>query len=342
MVTKESDLPSYKTYELLSNENGNLGNLGNFSDKCHSLQGKFRSYDKIFGLCTKLAGNLVNFCSSNENRSPLNYNCEFIHQWLFNEIINNLGLHDNGPRQGVKGIFYSTWENIVSEIKCTNKCDPNLELFQSSTIDDLKFRKNMHDYIYNYDILDKMDSSTEKIDNRYCKYLSSMNEKYTEFKDFCPHNNKKCFHGAKSLEEYNPENLCTKFRCRDEPLCSKYIGDTSTKSDRVEARSLEKAELPDDRDGEYVASVNESETSTILTTVGPSFLGLFITSFFLFKLTPMRSWFNNRILKRKNIEEYINEEASSEIIDNYFLHENREPGKSGYDIAYHSVVNIGD
>ncbi|SBT84418.1 PIR protein [Plasmodium ovale] len=334
---KGSDLPSCKIYEQFNQENGNSGK---FTDACNKIQGRF-GHKGIFDLCIKLGNNLLNFCSNDEKSNPLDYSCEFINYWLFGEIFNNLKLTETGELNGVKSQFSYTWKNIVEGLECKKKCGENRKLFSSIPINDLKFRKIMHDYIYNYDNFENITSS-ENICNKISIYLPSMREKYAKIKDSCPHSSNKCFHDAKSFEEYNPEKLCKKFQCKDEPLCSNSFDETQEQSDPGKAGSYEEGKGADSVDGEAVASVDESKTSTILTTVGPSFLGLFITSFFLFKLTPIRSWISNRILRRKNIEEYMDEKANNEMVDNYFLHENGEPGKSRYDIAYHSVENIGD
>ncbi|SBT52312.1 PIR Superfamily Protein [Plasmodium ovale wallikeri] len=342
MVTKCTEglnLPSCKIYELLSTQNGDSGN---YSDDCKRLKSRL-PYSGILELCRKLEGNLVNFYGREEESNTLNYNCEFIHYWLFHEMFNNSSLTEYDKLDGVKSQFRTTWNNILGKLKIKKKkCEPKLDFFYLIPRDDLMFRKDIYDYIYNYDIFDKMDSATEHIDNRYCKYLSSMHEKYTKFKDSCPHNKKICFHVSKSLEEYNPEKLCIKLKCRGEDFCSKHFEGTSAQRVLGAQGSFEEEKREDYREGEDVTSIVESQTSTIVTTAGSSLLGLFITSFLLFKLTPIRSWLNNQIVQRKNIEEYMDEEASNEILDNYFLHENREPGKSGYGIAYHSVENIGN
>ncbi|SBT56614.1 PIR Superfamily Protein [Plasmodium ovale wallikeri] len=324
MITEcngKSELPSCKIYELFNEEKGNSNE---FNDECNTIHGKLM-YDGILDLCKKFGSNLVNVCTDREYNSSLNYNCEFLHHWLFNKIINNLGLHNNGTRNGVKRQFYDTWINMVKKIGCSKKCDPNTELFRSSTIDALIFRKDMYDYTYNYDNFDKIISHGENTCNKLSIYLTSMQQKYDLFKDSCPKIDNKCFHDNKSLEEYSTEKLCRRFGCKSEELCSKYFDEEPTQSIPGEGVSPEEAKESGDVGGETVASVDESETSTILTT-----------------LTPIRSWLNNRILQRKNIEEYMDDEANNEIQDNYFLHENREPGKSGYGIAYHSVENISD
>ncbi|SBT02337.1 PIR Superfamily Protein, partial [Plasmodium ovale curtisi] len=280
MITEcneKSELPSCKIYDRFNQENGDSAE---FSTICESLQGRL-SNDGILDLCKKLGSNLVKFCSNDEDKTPLNYNCEFIHYWLFGELFNNLKLTETGEFNGAQSQFYLTWNKIVSSLSCKRKCEPRRDLFRSIIIDDLKFRKLMNDYIYNHKNFENITSS-ENICNKISIYLPSMREKYAKIKDSCPHSSNKCFHDAKSFEEYNPEKLCKKFQCKDEPLCSNSFDETQEQSDPGKAGSYEEGKGADSVDGEAVASVDESETSTILTTVGP-FLGLFITSFFLFK-----------------------------------------------------------
>lgn len=279
-------MPSCKTYYLLSNQNGDSGK---FNDECHSLQEKF-PYSGISGQCKKLADNLVNFCSNDEKNYPLNYNCEFLHHWLFNDIIHNLNITTTGERNGVKSQFYYTWKNIVHKLACENKCEPIWMLFKSLTLEELSFRKDMYEYIYNYENFDKITTS-EKICNKLSTYLPTMLEKYANFKSSCQATTKKCLHDAKSLEDYNPEKLCQRFECKQVELCSKYI-DVGLENSHLGGNGISAGvESANNKDAEAVTSVEEFETSTIMTTLGPSLLGLFIISFISFKV--MRIYLKN-------------------------------------------------
>ncbi|SBS92555.1 PIR protein [Plasmodium ovale] len=332
-----SEIPSCKIYEQFSSRNGDAGN---FSTECQDLQRKF-SYPGISGLCNKLSGNLINLCAADSNSSPLYYNCEFLHHWLFNEIFNNSNLSDVRKSTGVKSQFYHTWEDILRKLSCENKCEPNWILFKSLPLEELRFRKDMYEYIYNYKNFDKI-TTRENICNSLVAYLPSMREKYGNFKGSCPVSNNKCTHDIKSLEEYNPDNLCGRYGCQREELCAKYFQENPTERHPEVAGSLQDVKGDDARDGETPASVEESETSAILTTVGPSLLGLFIISFISFKFTPIRSWLNERLLKKRNIDEYLDDESSSEILNNYFIPENGESEKNKYGLAYYSAENMGD
>ncbi|SBS93271.1 PIR Superfamily Protein [Plasmodium ovale curtisi] len=305
MITEcneKSELPSCKFYYELNTRNGDSLEL-----------------------------NLANYGSSVKRSNPLKYNCEFIHYWLFGEIFNNSNLTDNSQLEGVVSQFYHTWEKVVKSLKLEKICEPKMELFKSIPINDLKFKKIMHDYVYNYDNFGEITFDNEQIDNKYCKYLPSMRERYMKFKDSCPQNTKKCFHVNKALEEYSPDNLCEKFKCKDDASCSKYF-------DVEQVQSHAKgAESPDTRDSEFDALMDKSKTSTIMTTVGPSLLGLFMTSFIVFKLTPIRSWLNNQILKNRKVEEYMDDQSSSELLNDYFIHGDTGLEEKRYGIAYHSA-----
>ncbi|SBS93269.1 PIR Superfamily Protein [Plasmodium ovale curtisi] len=336
MITKcdeETEMPSCKMYNILSMKNGDSGK---FNDECDSIQRKL-GYSGISDLCKKLAVNLVYFCSNDDQNNPLNYNCEFINYWLFGEIFSNSSLRDNSMIYGVKIQFLYTWSKIVEILGCGNKCIKNNQLFNSILVNDLKFRKDMHDYIYDFDNFYKIATASEQIDNKYCIYLEYMHKKYVHFKDSCQNISRKCFHDAREFEKYNPEKLCEKFQCKDESLCAKYFDEASTRGNPREVGSPEEAEQLDAIDSETAISEPNLETSSILTTVGPSLLGLFITSFLIFKFKPVRSWFNNRIIKNKKIEEYMDDEANNEILNNYFNLENTESETNGYGIAYHSA-----
>ncbi|SBT02497.1 PIR Superfamily Protein, partial [Plasmodium ovale curtisi] len=276
---EKNELPSCKIYEILSKGNNYSGK---FDHECERLEDRL-GHNGILDLCKKLADNLLNFCSNDEKKNPLNGNCEFLHYWLFYEIINNINLTDNGMLVGVMSQFYYTWKNIMEKSLFRKKYEPNRILFNKISPHDLMFRKDMYDYIYNYDDFDKITFDSTQTDSKYCRYLPSMLAKYEQFKDSCPQRSDKCFHDAKSFEEYNPDKLCKKFQCKDEPLCSKYIEETPEPSDTGRSGLHEVGKEVKPGDIASVSSADESETSTILTTVGPSFLGIFITSFLLYK-----------------------------------------------------------
>ncbi|SBS95835.1 PIR Superfamily Protein [Plasmodium ovale curtisi] len=332
-----SDLPSCKIYEQFNQENGNSGK---FTEACNTIQGRL-GHKGIFDLCIKLGNNLLNFCSNDEKSNSFDYNCEFINFWLFDEIFNNLSLTDDSQRIGTKSQFYITWKNIMESLECKNKCEPMMNLFYSIPLGDLKLRKDMYIYIYNYKNFEKS-TSNENICNRLSTYFPSMSKKFDNYKISCPDKSKKCFSDTKSLEEYNPDKLCQRFQCKKEALCTKYFVEESVQSHTGEAGSLEEPRSPDTRDDGAVTSVDDHETSTILTTVGPSLLGLSIISFISFKFTPLRSWLNKVILKNSNTQEYMDDDGRSEMLNDYFLHENREPREKGYGITYQSTENIGD
>ncbi|SBT52309.1 PIR Superfamily Protein [Plasmodium ovale wallikeri] len=334
---KGSDLPSCKIYEKFNQENDNSGN---FTDACDAIQ-EGLGHEGIFDLCIKLGNNLLNFCSHDEKSNPLDYNCEFIHFWLFDEIFNNSSLTDNTMHTGTISRFYYTWNNIMGSLECKRECEPMKNLFYSVPLDDLKLRKDMYIYIYNYKNFEKI-TSNENICNRFSTYFPSMNKKYDNYKTSCPDKSKKCFPDTKSLEEYNPEKLCQRFQCKTEAIFAKYFAVESVQSHPEEAGSPEGPGSHDTRDDGALTLVDEHETSTILTTVGPSLLGLFIISFISFKFTPISSWLNKLILKNRNTEEYMDDEARSEMLNDYFIHENREPREKGYGITYQSAENIGD
>ncbi|SBT73532.1 Plasmodium vivax Vir protein, putative [Plasmodium ovale] len=324
---EETELPSCKIFQELNTRNGDPVNSSN---DCNNLLGRV-NYPGILEICRKLELNLANFVSSVKRSNSLKYNCEFIHYWLFGEIFNNENLNDDSTLKGVISQFYHTWENVVKSLKPEKKCEPKMELFKSITVNDLKFKKVMHDYVYNYDSFCEMTFDNEQIDNKYCKYLPSMRERYEKFKESCPQNTKRCFHVDKTLEEYSPDNLCKKFQCKEDASCSKYFEVAQEQSQAGEAES------PDTGDSEADALMEKSETSTILTTVGPSLLGLFMSSFILFKLTPIRSWLNNQILKNRKFEEYMDDQSRNELLNDYFIHEDTGSEEKGYGIAYHSA-----
>ncbi|SBT56613.1 PIR Superfamily Protein [Plasmodium ovale wallikeri] len=336
MITKcneGSELPSCKIYELFNKGNGASDT---FDFECHNLQRMFQ-YEGIFDLCIKLSGNLVNLCDDSEKKIPLNYNSEFLHHWLFSKIINNLDITDHSECIGMISRFYVTWENVVKSLSCETKCKPNSILFHGFTTENLIFRKEMHDYIYNYSYFDEITFVRGERDNEYCRYLPSMRDKYAQIKEKCPLNTAICFKVDKPLEKYNPENLCEKLQCRNEDLCKKYFERTPEQRESDGNGSLEGVKGADPRDSEAVTTGEESETSTILTTVGPSLLGLFMTSFILFKLTPIRSWLNNQMLKNRKVEEYMDEQSRNELLNDYFIHEDTGSEEKGYGIAYHSA-----
>ncbi|SBS90403.1 PIR Superfamily Protein [Plasmodium ovale curtisi] len=87
-------------------------------------------------------------------------------------------------------------------------------------------------------------------------------------------------------------------------------------------------------------SVHYPETTISAMGVGFALFGLLIISFILLKFTPVGSWFYNRMIKKGKHAENLDEEASNELSNHYFVTEELKSQGKGFSVSYNTLQNI--
>ncbi|SBT51969.1 PIR Superfamily Protein [Plasmodium ovale wallikeri] len=332
-----SVLPSCKLYEEFGKKNDDKGN---FVSECKNLQSKLSSEQAIFDLCQKLAGNIRDFCDNHNGGNFLKDNFVYLHYWLLDQLIKTFKISDSGTYSGKRNQFFQEWKNIIQKLPYKQKCEPMKRDFSSHFISDFKNIKDMYDYYYNYKNFPSKNSFTEIECNTYCTYLSSIIKKFPSFKSLCSKTSRNCIPEFKdSIDNYDPNQLLEKLGCNSDNLCTKnFEKEQPVKEER--ARGDDPHVLADDTSDGPVETSQPSETSPIAITFGLLLSGIFTISFVLFKLTPMGALLKNQLFKKEKMTEYLDYEASNEMLNDELIMDNIKLQEKGYNITYNSFQNL--
>ncbi|SBT73458.1 Plasmodium vivax Vir protein, putative [Plasmodium ovale] len=331
--SETSVLPSCKIYNEFNQGNDDH----NLSDECRELINMLGNYNGIEYICSELERNLKVICTEGNNDGLFKYRVEYLHFWLLNKAIKKFGIVDDSY-SGICSRFYFTWNSFIKTLTYGEKCTPSSKIFYLLEFKDFENIRDIYNYYYNYKYIDINKDSPENKLKEYCKYLSSMREHFTKFQNLCSSSSKICSSIFENpINTYDPEKL------RAQLNCSIYESDTTVLEDRLTQETHEGImstpvqQLQNERSSELDTLVNNPEASTSAISVGLSFFSLLSIGFVLFKVSPIRSWFYNRIIKKMKNRVYLDDETSSELSDDYFLNENINSQGDGYNIAYNSI-----
>ncbi|SBT72576.1 Plasmodium vivax Vir protein, putative [Plasmodium ovale] len=336
VCNKGHKLPSCIIHEHINNINISGSN---YNEKCQKLQGRFYGKVGVYDLCKKLAENLNDICTKEKMDDFLKNKCLYLQYWLNHQIIEKFGITDNSKYAGLRSQFYNTWTISFSSLNGKiSKCTPNRRHFISLNYNDVKDVKDMYDYYYNCEYFKKNHSPTEHERSVYCSYLSSMNESFTKFKNWCSDSSNKCIPNFKnSIGQYDPKELRKILNCDTDKSLTTSLGGRPDKR-VLDQNALEGTEeLADPLGSDSFIQPQDSMTSSSALIVSLTFFGMLIMCFLLFKLTPIGSLLHNKIIQKGKITEYINGESSDEMLNEYFMYDHGKSQEKGCSIPYHSV-----
>ncbi|SBT57930.1 PIR Superfamily Protein [Plasmodium ovale wallikeri] len=327
-------LPSCKIYDEFNRESDS----NSLSEKCHALKGRIGYYTGIENLCNLLERNIRVLCTEKYNDDFVKYRVEYLHFWLLNEAIKKFGIEDDGSYNGICSQFHNTWNSFIITSTYREKCKPLSSIFFLLEFQDFKSTWDIYNYYYNYKYIDINKDSPENELKEYCKYLSSMHERFAEFKNLCSAPSNKCSSIFENpIHTYDPEKLRMQLNCNKYELENngQVEGLLLGNPGRITSTPVEQSY--NEPSSELDTLVNYPEAPTSAISVGLSFFSLLSIGFVLFKVSPIRSWFYNRIIKKMKNTVYLDDETSSELSDDYFLNENINSQGDGYSIAYNSI-----
>ncbi|SBS90401.1 PIR protein [Plasmodium ovale] len=336
--TKESKLPSCIIYAKFSQEEAESSNSNN---ECDLIQGRLMSYKGIDKLCRTLERNINDLCTKDDRDDFLNYHVEYLHYWLLDKAIQTFSIENPGNFLGIRKQFYNTWNNIVNTLTSgRTECKPLKLLRNAININEFKDMNKIYSYYYNYKYMEMKKTFDKNECSTFCKYLSSMNTKFPELKSSCTKLSMKCLIDKESFEKCDPQKLRKILNCNANDLCIKKSVQEYSYRGAGGIISPEQSRTSDSIISEPATSATRPETSNRAITIGLPLFGILAICFISFKLTPIRSWFYNKLIKKGKIKEHMIEEETNVLLDDYFLSDNIKPHEKGYGIAYNSLQNI--
>ncbi|SBT73414.1 PIR protein [Plasmodium ovale] len=333
-----SYLPSCNIYEEFNRKNDDR----NLSEECLQLKTNLINYNEIENLCSDLEKNLKILCTKVKTDSFINYHVGYLYYWVMDKVLNSFNIMNNGQFIGVNRRFHNTWNRIITTLTHKHpECKQLERSYSALSMDKLKNMKEIYTYYYNYKYIEMNKIFDENKCSSFCKYLSSMSSKFSNFKSWCADSSGNCSVHMESFEKCDPLNLRIILGCKKNESCTKAYDHDSAQ--RIEGGNITSVvEKPVDViSGGSVNPQRDIETSTTAITVSLSLLGSLTVFFILFKLAPIGSWFYNGIIKKGKITEHLVEEENNEFSDDNFISDNIKSQGRGYSLTYQSLQNIG-
>ncbi|SBS81964.1 PIR Superfamily Protein [Plasmodium ovale curtisi] len=330
-------LPSCKIYEEFNRDSYS----NNLIEECHKLKDRIGYYNGVENLCNLLERNIRLLCTEEYNNDFLKYRVEYLHYWLMDKAIKTFKIANSGSLRGIRRQFHIAWNSFVKELDNGSKCIPSRTIFFYHMFKDFDNTNDMYNYYYNHKYFEVNKSPPENERKEYCKYLYLMRESFSKLKNSCSQSPNICSSLFKSsIVNYTPEKLREQLKCNIYELDYTGLVDKAIQEKSKGSISSSGAQSEDELDNGLYISMHYSETSTSAITASLSLFGILVIGFISFKLTPVGTWFHNRIINKGKITEHLHDEVNNELLDDYFLSENIKSKEKEYNIVYNSLQNI--
>ncbi|SBS89779.1 PIR Superfamily Protein [Plasmodium ovale curtisi] len=202
--------------------------------------------------------------------------------------------------------------------------------------DDLKRKKFMSDYCQNFNTLHTKLTLNRPHCKVYYDYFMKSKEAYVDVFDKCYKsgaNTDGCPYLCKN-DYYNPERILKKLNCKkigEEEIKKKYIPEEecNAKTDKLESE-LSQALLHSSN-----PAFNYSDPRTVFLILF-TLWGIFLTFYFLYKVTPFGSLVRNNLLKKKIVRDNFDETVDDESMYDYSGSVNTNMQNVGYNMSYNN------
>ncbi|SBT30682.1 PIR Superfamily Protein [Plasmodium ovale wallikeri] len=354
------NLTTYKIYKTLDEE----VTTNRYLNDCSILLPSTKEQCKIYGLCTKLARNLEKLTEINKKEQ--NDRCAYISYWIYDQLYNIFGANKTNINDipDVKKLL-NVGYNVLYKLGI-HDCYYDMH---RTNIHDYNEKKYLHDYFKNYEaILPDTLNENEKA-NKYCAYLTYINELYGKYiGDCCIHYSEnhyweECKDHFKCDQTFNPHTLYSKLKCDNKlpfkrfrkitPINIDYYVKLLTekskenpklvKMDKEDPSTSLQITDKESASGSASASASASDSASgsasdyfsFITIVSFAILGIFMMFFILYKFTPLSSWIHKNKQKEKNFHYNDYEEQMQELMDRESQYDNAGRNGGRVRLAYH-------
>ncbi|SBS92895.1 PIR Superfamily Protein [Plasmodium ovale curtisi] len=304
-----TNLTTYNIYKELNEE----AKTDNSYSICERLIPFNDIHCGIYDLCIKVVRNLKKL-SRMENKKRTD-RCEFITHWVYDEIrkIPNIFSNNSYGTDAIREFFNAVYD-ILRKLDITNCFFNTINI----NFDEQKEKKYLHDYFKNYNKIKNEIVCNNTECEKYCEYVTSINELYGKYINRCCYCFK--FHGCKERypdyfkcdDIYNPHNIFEKLKCNQIEKFRKgmvKVGKSNFADDHVlwltdkygkEEKTLLKLEKIDSSSTpEKICSEITCDPFYVAAIGAFGLMGFFLLFFILYKLTPLGSYFHNRGTRKK-------------------------------------------
>ncbi|SBS99115.1 PIR Superfamily Protein [Plasmodium ovale curtisi] len=293
-------------------------------------------------LCYQLVKNLElsEDLNSRNNQDERESRCKSLMYWMYDKV--KTFYEKSSVKNNDKLIpeLLGVWKNFFDNNPGTGKfykCKvPEASEFKD--IKDVKKRKTMFDYCWNYSELSRILKRYVSYENChiYYDYFKDGLRKYKETVTEC---NAQDFiiNGCSSFSSNaDPDDVLNTPKCRSIEISPEKDGyvkkdacDAFKKPDPEVIYRTEEIPVP-----EFTFSDNRAIILIFL-----SLWGVFLTFLFLYKMTPFRSWISNKLGKRKIIRDNFNEKSDDETLNADYESMDINMENIGYNVTYNTDWN---
>ncbi|SBT72435.1 PIR protein [Plasmodium ovale] len=322
-----TNLYEYKRLEL-ERTSGVISQIHN--QFCEDTVSKYNTYKK------EIEKHCKNLLYLSDVYYPFNYqkitdkkkSCDVFNYW-FNDDLANINKENILDSE-----FYTSISNYINQHLKIKDCDLNLHKIEDFEFDNLKILYKLYYNFYNKNFLNHGVYDARKCTNG-CPHKAICADLFNKNIAKCPMSKKSKF--CNELEEfrnkYNAENICE--TCPDVPPLQ------PRQNDLPAGAPVDEKEQGTRTDGDQNIQEPESVPSNedkyvIIPTVSSILIGIPLIIFLFKKFTPLGTYLNLKILKKKTVWYNFDEEENETLLNNP---ENDEIylDNTPYHIAYHSV-----
>ncbi|SBT84933.1 PIR protein [Plasmodium ovale] len=297
-----------------------------YNSYCSTAHNVDYSYNGIYKICKKLVRNLEIISKGTvQNKYGIDL-CSYLNYWVSKEVFQIVPSDETWKYDIIISMLTQPWEDYNSDLpNPSTKCDyPSKTMFVYTK--NVKKLNELNNYIHNFKyIKEKIKSADRKDKKCYCEYIYTYNDLYNELISICDSDRyRNCNKLFTDYEIYNPKTLYSEEKCSELQL-----SETELQQDANHDSFLSS--------GDSVDSETSGFNSFSIFPIFASTIGIFIVSFTLFKLIPLRFLLHKHLTKNKRIEENINDEVNSISLKSSFEDIDINMSKSPIHITYQQL-----
>ncbi|SBT02350.1 PIR Superfamily Protein [Plasmodium ovale curtisi] len=321
-----SDAPSYKF-------NKELDSVIKYCSSCSVCDEKKPPFLYNYGLktlCYYFARNLETIKNEYPDNIPLKDKlCNDLVYWLQNNLINIHGKTESNLDSILK-TFKDVWNDITADgkgIPKDNLCKNSFENLLS--FEECTQAKKVSNYCENYEYIKKELENPRGTCGGHYQYLTKNSKTYDIISTGCTVKGKNYCLNYNECNTYNPQNLLGTKKCK---VVEKF------EADRI--KSVEEEDYIHCGPGFECLPKNFFDKSIdfsdyrITPLIVLSIWGIFLSLYFLYKLSPFRSWLNNLLYKKNIIKKNLHNEEFQELLESDSEDANINFNNREYHITY--------
>ncbi|SBT74046.1 PIR protein [Plasmodium ovale] len=305
---------------------------------CDNVNGMKKNEPWFKFLCYQLVRNLETaetINSTNHVDKKLS-RCKSLAYWMYDKV----NSYDNSSIKNKENLIdellgvWNKFNDTSSQYASSSRCNIP-ESSEYKNLEEMKRKKIMSDYCENYSEFRKILKRYANYPNChiYYDYFRDSLSNYKETVKECRRNDFFIYNCSYLCSNSDPEDLLNKGNCRTIEISNEK--NEYVKKDECESFMKPAPALSCESESIKISEFTFSDNRAIILLLF-SLWDILLTFFFLYKITPFRSWINSKIGKKKIIGDSFNEQSDDETLDDDYENLDRNMQNAGYNITYNS------